>query len=347
MSLTKRPLPTGQADEAPRLRPAPRDLSREAVPRRRAPLPALDANALELFARVVAAGSFAEAARQLGLTRAAVSRRIASIEAEAGVPLIARTTRSLGLTEAGRRLSASARGVLEAADAARRSVRSGRSALEGVLRITAVATFGRIVLMPLLARFQQLHPDVRYELLITDRRIDLLREGIDVAFRVTRKPPPDWVAQPVMPLRIGAYAAPGLLPDGLDDPAALARQRCLVPMTGSDEVMLRWRHDEGGAPVEVAVVPACCGDDIDSLIAMARCGAGVVLAPDYCVQHDLQAGRLLDVLPGWQFPVGGDGASIQALTLPPASAGETARELVKFVRVACGAIPDSRGAGAA
>ncbi|NRF72153.1 LysR family transcriptional regulator [Aquincola sp. S2] len=342
MSLTKRPLPPNAADEAPRLRPVPRDLAREA-PRRRPPLPALDANALELFARVVEAGSFAEAARRLGLTRAAVSRRIAAIEAEAGVPLIARTTRSLGLTEAGRRLSASARGVLEAADAARRSMRSGRSALQGVLRITAVATFGRIVLVPLLARFQQLHPEVRYELLMTDRRIDLLREGIDVAFRVTRRPPPDWVAQPVLPLRIGAYAATG---PALGGPAELAQQRCMVPMSGADEVMLRWRHDSGGEPVEVAVRPATAGDDIDSLVAMARAGGGIVLAPDYCVQQDLQAGRLIDVLPGWQYPVG-DGVCIQALTLPPASAGETARELVKFVREACGAIPDSRAAAAA
>jgi molybdenum-dependent DNA-binding transcriptional regulator ModE len=126
--------------------------------RRRSAALALDANALELFARVAAAGSFAEAARRLGQTRAAVSRRIAAIEALAGQPLMARTTRSLGLTEAGRRLAQRARAVQEAADAARGALRASRAGLAGRLRVTAAPSFGRAVLAPLLARFRERHP---------------------------------------------------------------------------------------------------------------------------------------------------------------------------------------------
>jgi DNA-binding transcriptional LysR family regulator len=299
--------------------------------RRRSARLALDANALELFARVVAAGSFAEAARRLGLTRAAVSRRIAAIEAQAGVTLIARTTRSLGLTESGRRLAASARGVLEAADAARRGVRVDRGALEGLLRITAVPSFGRAVLIPILARFQARHPGVRVELLFTDRRVDLLREGVDVAFRITRKPPEDWLAQPVMPLRVGAYARAA---EPLPHPTALVRERCLLLAPAADAVPLRWRHDTRGETAEALVLPVACSDDMDTLIALARAGGGTVFAPDYCVAADLREGRLIDMLPGWRLPVA-EGDTVQALTLPLATAGRTARELVRFVREAC------------
>ena len=326
MSLTK------QGRKPPRAGPLPRGPDEAThLERQRIARLALDANALELFARVVAAGSFAEAARRLGLTRAAVSRRIAAIEAQAGVTLIARTTRSLGLTESGRRLAASARGVLEAADAARRGMRVDRGALEGLLRITAVPSFGRAVLIPILARFQARHPGVRVELLFTDRRVDLLREGVDVAFRITRKPPEDWLAQPVMPLRVGAYArADAPLPH----PGALVGARCLLLVPAADAVPLRWRHDLRGETAEAQVLPIACSDDMDTLIALARAGGGIVFAPDYCVAADLRAGRLIDMLPGWRLPVA-EGDTVQALTLPLATAGRTARELVRFVRDAC------------
>ena len=326
MSLTK---PT---DKPTRLGPPARGPAEAThLERQRKLRLALDANALELFARVVAAGSFAEAARRLGQTRAAVSRRIAAIEAQAGVTLIARTTRSLGLTEAGRRLAASARGVLEAADAARRGVRANRGALEGLLRITAVPSFGRAVLIPLLARFQQKHPGVRVELLFTDRRIDLLREGVDIAFRITRKPPEDWLAQPVLPFRVGAYAQAA---EPLPHPGALVHERCLLLAPAADAVPLRWRHDARGETAEAQVLPIACGDDMDSLIGLARAGGGIVFAPDYCVADDLRAGRLIDMLPGWRLPVA-EGDAVQSLTLPLATAGRTARELVRFVREAC------------
>ena len=185
---------------------------------------ALDANALELFARIAAAGSFAAAARELGQTRAAVSRRIAAIEAAVGVALFARSTRSLGLTEAGRRLHARAKLVREAAEGARLALRSQRDQLGGTLRISATPSFGRHVLAPLLARFQALHPALRYELFFTDRRVDLLREGLDLAFRITARPPEDCVAQPVWQFAVRAY---GLGP-ALHDPQALAERSLLL-----------------------------------------------------------------------------------------------------------------------
>lgn len=304
--------------------------------RRRQSTLALDANALELFARVAAAGSFANAARQLGQTRAAVSRRIAAIESIAGQPLMARTTRSLGLTEAGRRLAQRAHAVLEAADSARGALQASRAGLSGVLRVTSGPSFGRAVLAPLLVRFRALHPGVRFELLFTDRRVDLLRENVDVAFRLTRRPPEDWVAQPLLPVWVRAYAAPNLLTAPLRDPRALAQQALLLLSAPSDAVPLLWRSADDRKTAQLEVSPAVTSEDIDALVALARAGGGVVLAPHYCVQADLERGGLVDVLPGWHLPLA-EGAAIQALTLPHPVASEVARQLVRFVRDALAA----------
>lgn len=299
--------------------------------RRSAALP-LDANALELFARVAAAGSFAEAARRLGQTRAAVSRRIAAIEALAGQPLMARTTRSLGLTEAGRRLAQRARAVQEAADAARGALQASRAGLAGRLRVTAVPSFGRAVLAPLLARFREQHPGVRFELLFTDRRIDLLRDNVDIAFRLTRSPPEDWIAQPVLPFVVGAYAAPSPAWP-LAHPRALAAQPLLLMAAATDNAPLLWRHRVSGKAAQVDVSPVVTSEDLDGLVALARAGGGVVLAPTYCAQIDLAQGRLVNVLPEWHLPVA-EGALVQALTLPHPLASESARSLVRYVREA-------------
>lgn len=309
----------------PRTRPG--TLRTSGLQRRELPL---DANALELFAHIVAAGSFAQAARELGQTRAAVSRRVALIEAALGQPLFARTTRALGLTETGRRLAAQARAVAEAAAAARQSVRTPGAGhgLGGTLRITAVPTFGHNVLAPLLARFQALHPALRLELSFTHRRIDLLREEVDVAFRFTRRPPQDWVARALCPVAVRAYAAPRAgLP--LAQPEALAAEALLVLGQPADSVPMRWQHD-GGDVQALDVTPACVSDEMATLVTMACHGRGIVFAPDFSVQRECAAGALVDVLPGWRLQLP-EGDTVYALTLPQPSAPAAARALVQFV----------------
>lgn len=288
---------------------------------------ALDANALELFARIAQAGSFAQAARELGLTRAAVSRRVAAIEQAVGLALFARSTRSLGLTEAGRRLHSRAKAVREAAEGARLALRNQRDQLGGTLRISATPSFGRHVLAALLARFQALHPALRYELIFTDRRVDLLREGLDLAFRITSRPPEDWVAQPVLRFAVRAYGQAGQAL--LDGPQALADLPCLLLGQHEEPLGSRWQ-DEAGERQDVVLQACAWGSDIESLLAMARAGGGVVLAPDYCVA---EGSGLVELLPGWRLLVA-EGESVQALTLPVPAGSETARALVRFVREA-------------
>lgn len=299
---------------------------------------ALDANALELFARIAQAGSFAQAGRDLGLTRAAISRRIAAIEEAVGLALFARSTRSLGLTEAGRRLHARARAVRDAAESARLALRHTRDQLDGTIRISATAGFGRHVLAPLLAQFQSQHPAVRYELFFTDRRVDLLREGLDVAFRVTSKPPENWVAQPVLSFHVRAYGPPAMAP--LARPRELSALPMLLLGQGEEPYESHWAHASGERE-DVVLQASSWGSDLDGLIELARHGAGVVLAPSFCVEpllagavdHDATATRsLCDLLPGWRLLVGVE--TVQALTLPLPAGSETARALVRYVREA-------------
>ena len=319
-----------------------KDLKLPAIGRRRQTVAeeALDANALELFARVAQAGSFAQAARDLGLTRAAISRRIAAIEGAVGLTLFARSTRSLGLTEAGRRLHSRARAVREAAESARLALRQTRDQLDGTIRISATAGFGRHVLAPLLARFQALHPAVRYELFFTDRRVDLLREGLDIAFRVTSKPPEAWVAQPVLRFEVRAYGN-GRHLSSVQSPQDLATAPMLLLGQSEEPFASQWQHSDGRRE-DVSLQAAAWGSDLDGLIALACHGAGLVIAPDFCVEpiqglREIGEKRYLgpapllrNVLPGWRVLVGLN--TVQALTLPLPAGSETARALVRFVR---------------
>jgi DNA-binding transcriptional LysR family regulator len=294
---------------------------------------ALDANALELLARVAAAGSFAQAARELALTRAAVSRRIEHIEAALGQPLFVRSPRALALTDLGRRLATRARDVFEATEAARLSLRARQgSGLAGTLRITAIPSLGQSVLAPALAGFQARHPALRIELTLTHRRIDLPREDVDLALRITREPPPDCVAVPLLPFAVRAYAAPG---PRLESPAALAAARCLLLAPAGrqpgDAVTLDWRHETSAAPARVALQPAVVGDDLGTLLALARSGAGIAFAPDFSAAADVVAGALVDALPGWTLPIP-EGDTVQALTLPAPARPAAAKALVDWLR---------------
>lgn len=291
----------------------------------------LDADALELFARVARAGSFSLAAQQVGQTRAAVSRRIASMEQRTGQTLFLRTTRSLALTATGRRLLPHAMAVLDAAAQARGTLTSVRAGLAGSLRITSLPSFGTTVLPSLLLKFRELHPEVNYDLLLSDRRVDLLREGVDIAFRVTSKPPPDWVARPYLHFYVGAWCAPGQW-EPLQHPDQLTPMPLLLLGPVSSNPEMHWVRRDGGASAICPRAPAAVqSDDLTVLVRLAEGGMGVVLAPSYCVQDAVAAGRLVELLPGWNLNIR-QGNAVQLLTLPRPQLGAVARAFAKFVQ---------------
>lgn len=291
----------------------------------------LDADALELFARVARAGSFSLAAQQVGQTRAAVSRRIASMEQRTGQTLFLRTTRSLALTATGRRLLPHAMAVLDAAAQARGTLTSVRAGLAGSLRITSLPSFGTTVLPSLLLKFRELHPEVNYDLLLSDRRVDLLREGVDIAFRVTSKPPPDWVARPYLHFYVGAWCAPGQW-EPLQHPDQLTPMPLLLLGPVSSNPEMHWVRRDGSASAICPRAPAAVqSDDLTVLVRLAEGGMGVVLAPSYCVQDAVATGRLVELLPGWNLNIR-QGNAVQLLTLPRPQLGAVARAFAKFVQ---------------
>ncbi len=293
--------------------------------------PALDADALELFARVARAGNFSLAAKQVGQTRAAVSRRMAYMESRTGQTLFLRTTRSLVLTATGRRLLPHALAVLDAAEQARGTLTSVRAGLAGSLRITSLTSFGTTVLPPLLLKFHTLHPEVNYDLVLSDRRVDLLREGLDIAFRVTNKPPLDWVARPFLEFYVGAWCAPGRW-GPIKHPNELAPIPLLLLGPVSTNPEMRWvRRDDSDAVVCARAPAAVQSDDLNVLVRLAEGGMGVVLGPSYCVQEAVAAGRLVELLPEWSLNIR-QGNVVQLLTLPRPQLGAVARAFAKFAQ---------------
>jgi len=144
----------------------------------------VDVNALVLFLDVVDAGSMTEAARRTGVPKSTISRKLRQLEEDLGVRLMQRTSRQLGLTDAGRRLEEHARHVAETIEAARRDVRATSDAPRGTLRVTTSVTLGERVLLPVLVAFADAHPRIRLELLLDPGRVDLVAKEIDVAIRV-------------------------------------------------------------------------------------------------------------------------------------------------------------------
>lgn len=299
--------------------------------RKRTLTPSLDADALELFARVARAGSFSLAAQQAGQTRAAVSRRIAYMEQRTGQSLFLRTTRSLTLTATGRRLLPHALAVLDAADQARGTLTSVHAGLAGSLRITSLPSFGTTVLPTLLSKFRALHPEVKYDLILSDRRVDLQREGVDIAFRVTRKPPPDWVARPFLQFHVRAYGAPGSWAP-MAHPEALTSAPLLLLGPVSMNPEMHWLRRDGSDAVICARAPAAVqSDDLTVLVRLAEGGMGVVLAPSYCVRDAVASGRLVELLPDWDLDIR-QGNTVQLLTLPRPQLSAVARAFAKFVQ---------------
>src|SRR5215831_3950522 len=148
-----------------------------------------------------AAGSFTAAAQRLGLSKAAMSQRVAELERAAGVPLVRRTTRSVRLTEAGERLVESTRGAFAQIEQGFAGVRDLAGEPRGLLRVSAPVALGRQQIVPRLADFLRAHPQIRVELELSDRLVSLAQEGFDVALRHTAAPPDTHVAWPLCATR--------------------------------------------------------------------------------------------------------------------------------------------------
>ncbi|MDU5713321.1 MAG: LysR substrate-binding domain-containing protein [Citrobacter freundii] len=233
---------------------------------------------METFVAVVESGSFTSAATRLEMSAVMVGKYIAQLEAQLGTRLLERNTRRQSLTDAGRVYFEEARRVLEQVSIAERSVERLRLAPAGTLRISAPTSFGACVISPLAAAFLQTWPEVRIELDLTNRMVDLVNEGVDLAIRIGDIHQTDVVAKYLCPYRMAICASPEYL-------ARHGTPRTILPgVTGE----VRWKRD---------AILRC--NDGHGLRMAAVAGAGLLLQPEVLLAEELATGKLVRILEGF------------------------------------------------
>jgi DNA-binding transcriptional LysR family regulator len=255
---------------------------------------------MRVFTTVVDAGSFAAAADKLDLSRATTTRLLAQIEKHLGVRLLNRTTRRLSLTEAGEEYYQRATQVLSLVEEAERSAAMGAAEPRGTLRINAPVTFGFRHLGPALADYLARCPQLKADITLNDRFVDLVEEGFDLAVRIARRIDPGLIARPIATARVVACASPAYLAKhgAPKTPADLERHNCLTYAHAGQQNP--WQFARKGREVSVRVKGSLHGNNGDILCSAAAAGLGVVLQPAFLVHELMGAGKLERILPGWE-----------------------------------------------
>jgi DNA-binding transcriptional LysR family regulator len=256
-------------------------------------------NRLEAMAAFVAvsdAQGFAPAARRLGVSPSVVTRQVAALEEHLGVRLLHRTTRSIGLTDAGQRFLGRARRILGDLEEAELSAQSERAEPQGRLSVAAPLLFGRLHVAPVLARFMGMHPRITAELHLSDRNANLVEDGIDVAVRIGHLPDSQLIARRLGETRQVVVASPAYLKRAGEPahPGDLARLD-IISFSGLVATP-DWRFAEVGGETRVRIEPRFATNSGDAAIAYAIDGGGVTRVLGYQVRDAVADGRLKEVL---------------------------------------------------
>lgn len=255
------------------------------------------------FVAVVDRDGFAAAARHLGLTPPAVTRAVASLERRLGVRLLDRTTRSLSLTDAGRRYLDGARRVLADLAEAEAHAQTGRLRPAGRLSVTAPQMFGRLHVAPLMSAYLTRFPEVTGHLTLSDRWVNLVEEGIDLAIRIGSLPDSGLVVRRIGETRRVLVAAPDYLERrGTPDAPADLAAHDIVHVMGAYGTGDEWRFVRAGTEVRVPVAPRFTTDSTDAALGRVEAGGGVTMVLHYQVVAAVAAGRLRLVLEGYEPP---------------------------------------------
>ena len=255
--------------------------------------------AMNAFAKVVALGSYAEAARELGVTRSAVSKAVMELEQLLGARLLDRTTRRVSPTEAGRAYYERCVDIVASVEEAELQVSRLHDEPKGVLKINGPMSFGALYLGPAIADFMAAYADLRVELTLNDRFIDPIEEGFDVTVRIAALADSSLIARKLAPARRVLVAAPDYLARHGEprQPEDLVHHRCLN--FGHTSTLQRWQLTHDGKGISVPIASALCSNNGDVLKAAALKGQGVTELPTFLVGPDVKAGRLRVVMPDY------------------------------------------------
>jgi DNA-binding transcriptional LysR family regulator len=257
----------------------------------------VDLNQMFLFVRVVQAGGFSAAARQLAVPKSTLSRKVSELEGRLGARLLQRTTRRLGLTDAGRIYYERAVRVVADAQEAEQAVGHVQAAPRGLLRVTTPLSFA--IVAPIVSEYLRRYRDAQIDLVCSDRLVDLVEEGFDVALRAGRLADSTLVARSLGILERVVVASPAYckargVPRA---PADLQQHACIALGVGATPRV--WTLEREGERVEVQVAPRLTVNDLEIMRAATLEGIGVAWIPEFACAEDLRGRRLRRLLPDW------------------------------------------------
>ncbi|MGO1073284.1 LysR family transcriptional regulator [Lysobacter sp. CA199] len=262
-----------------------------------------------VLAAVVEAGGFARAADALGLTPSGVSRAVARLESRIGVRLLDRTTRSMTLTDEGRRLYAQVGPLMSGIEDAVGQTSGAGTAVRGRLRVNVDAFFARMMLAPHLGEFLERHPALELDLVTREQLGDLIREGFDLAVRFGAPPSSSLVARRLLHTRTITIAAPAYLArrGAPTTPAGLADHACIRMRDSlSGQPPTQWSYRRGRQRMEVKIQGRLLVNEFGSMLGACLSAVGIARVKAIGVQRFLDSGQLVEVLPDWHgesFPL--------------------------------------------
>lgn len=261
------------------------------------------ASELEFFILIARHGNLSAAARAMDITPPAATKRLAQLEAKLGVRLINRTTRSISLTKEGETYLSHATRIFEQLREMEDAVSSSKTDLRGLLRVNATLGFGRTTIAPLVSEFARLHPHVEVQVELTDKPVDLVEGGFDMAVRFGALPDQRLNARCLMTNRRFLCASPLYLeqhgtPTTLAD---LAQHRCIIHRQ-NDEAYGIWRFTRNQQNEVIKVQGALSSNDGDIVLGWALDGHGILIRSEWDLAKYLESGRLKVILPEFNLP---------------------------------------------
>lgn len=255
---------------------------------------------MQVFVRAVELGSFSAAAAELDISPQLAGKHVQALETSLGIKLLNRTTRRQNLTESGQVFFERAKNILAEMEAAEALMAESRATPRGRLRISAPITFGSHALAPRIPQYLQENPEVSIELSLTNRTVELLDEGFDVVFRTGELPDSGLQARALAPLRLALCAAPAYVQRSapLQRPEDLNRHECLI--FSHTSMRTQWSFEGPEGRVSIPITGRFTTDSGEALRAVAVAGHGILLQPLALVSDELEAGRLLRLLPDYE-----------------------------------------------
>ena len=259
----------------------------------------MDVNDVLVFSRVAQAGSFSKAAKSLGMPVSTVSRRVAELEAELMAPLLIRTTRSLKITEVGKTYLEHGRVIADALERAKAYASNLQSVPQGLLKITAPSDFGNHFLGEIISGFLKANPKIEIDVVLTERVVDLVEEGFDLAIRIGELGDSTLVARKLGTIDSQLYASPAFLKKHGEPKACRELPKFPCVLFTAEEEPGDWRLEGPHGATTVRVSGRARANDFVMIRDLARSGDGIALMPHFLCTDDVKAGRLVVLLKDW------------------------------------------------